>query len=41
MAEFAGECLFKAAGYVLGKNYKWLKKGWIIKLTNHHAYWSK
>ena len=41
MAEFVGECLFKAAGYVLGKNYKWLKKEWILKLTNHHAYWSK
>ena len=41
MADFIGECLFKAAGYFLGRNHKWLKKDWIIKLTNNHAYWSK
>lgn len=41
IANFIGECLFKAVGYALGKNYKWLKKEWILKLTNHHAYWSK
>ena len=32
---------FVAAGYFLGKNHKLLKKDWILKLTNNHAYWSK
>jgi len=41
VADFIGETLFKAVGYFLGKNYKWLQKEWILKLTNHHAYWSK
>ncbi len=41
IADFVGENLFKAAGYFLGKHYKWLKKDWILKLTNNHAYWSK
>lgn len=41
IAEFVGENLFKAAGYFLGKHYKWLKKDWILHLTNNHAYWSK
>lgn len=41
IADFVGENLFKAAGYFLGKNYKLLKKDWILKLTNNHAYWSK
>ena len=41
IADFIGENLFQAAGYFLGKHYKWLKKDWILKLTNNHAYWSK
>ena len=41
IADFVGECLFKGAGYFLGKHYKWLRKDWILKLTNNHAYWSK
>ena len=41
VADFIGENLFKAAGYLLGRNYKWLKKDWILNLTNNHAYWSK
>ena len=41
IADFAGENIYKAVGYFLGKNYKLLKKDWILKLTNHHAYWSK
>lgn len=41
IADFVGENLYKAAGYFLGKNYKLLKKDWILKLTNNHAYWSK
>ena len=41
IADFIGENLYKAVGYFLGKNYKWLKKSWILKLTNNHAYWSK
>ena len=41
IADFAGENLYNAAGYFLGKKYKWLKKDWILKLTNNHAYWSK
>ncbi len=41
IADFIGENLYKAAGYFLGKNYRLLKKDWILKLTNHHAYWSK
>lgn len=41
IADFIGECLFKGAGYLLGRNYKWLKKDWILNLTNNHAYWSK
>lgn len=41
IADFIGENLFKGAGYFLGKNYKWLKKEWILQLTNNHAYWSK
>lgn len=41
IADFAGENLFKAAGYFLGRNYRLLKKEWILKLTNNHAYWSK
>lgn len=41
IADFVGENLYKAVGYFLGKNYKLLKKGWILKLTNNHAYWSK
>ncbi len=41
IADFIGENIFKAVGYVLGKNYKLLKKDWIFKLTNNHAYWSK
>jgi hypothetical protein len=41
VADFIGESLFKWAGYILGRNYKLLKKDWILKLTNNHAYWSK
>jgi rhamnosyltransferase len=41
IADFVGESLFKAAGYFLGRNYKLLKKDWILNLTNNHAYWSK
>lgn len=41
IADFVGESLYKGAGYFLGKNYKWLKKDWILQLTNNHAYWSK
>jgi len=41
IADFVGENLFKWAGYILGRNYKWLKKDWIYKLTNNHAYWSR
>ena len=41
IADFVGESLYKGAGYFLGKHYKWLKKDWILKLTNHHAYWSE
>lgn len=41
IADFIGENLFKGAGYFLGRNYKWLKKEWILNLTNNHAYWSK
>ncbi len=41
IADFIGESLFKGAGYFLGKHYKWLKKDWILKLTNNHAFWSK
>lgn len=41
VADFVGENLFKWAGYILGRNYKLLKKDWILKLTNNHAYWSK
>ena len=41
IADFIGENIFKSVGYFLGKNYKWLKKDWILKLTNNHAYWSK
>lgn len=41
IADFIGENLFKCAGYYLGRNYKWLKRDWIFKLTNNHAYWSK
>lgn len=41
IADFVGESLYKAVGYFLGKNYKLLKKDWISKLTNNHAYWSK
>ncbi len=39
IADFIGENLFMFAGYMLGKHYKWLKKDWIIKLTNNHAFW--
>lgn len=41
IADFVGECLFKAAGYFLGRHHRFLKKSWIINLTNNHAYWSK
>ena len=41
IADFFGESLYKGAGYFLGRNYKFLKKDWILKLTNNHAYWSK
>lgn len=41
IAEFVGESLFKGAGYFLGKHYKWLKKEWILKLTNNYSYWKK
>lgn len=41
VADFIGENLFKAVGYFLGKHYIWLQKEWILKLTNHYAYWSK
>lgn len=41
IADFVGENLFQAAGYYLGRTHKLLKKDWILKLTNHHAYWSK
>lgn len=41
IADFVGENLYKGAGYFLGKHYKWLKKDWILKLTNNHAFWSK
>lgn len=41
IADFVGENLFKAAGYFLGKHYKCLKREWIYKLTNNHAYWSR
>ena len=41
MFDFIGENLFKGAGYFLGKHYKWLRKEWVLYLTNNHAYWSK
>jgi len=41
IADFAGENIFKAVGYFLGKNHKWLKKDWILHLTNNHSYWSR
>jgi rhamnosyltransferase len=41
IADFIGESLYKGAGYFLGRNYKLLKKDWILKLTNNYAYWSK
>lgn len=41
IADFVGENIYKWVGYSLGKNYKWLKKEWILKLTNNHAFWSK
>ena len=41
IADFIGESLFKGAGYLLGKNYKWLKKDWILNMTNNHSYWNK
>jgi len=41
IAEFAGENLYKAVGYFLGKHYKCLKKDWILRLTNNYSYWSR
>ncbi|MBP3568951.1 MAG: glycosyltransferase [Lachnospiraceae bacterium] len=41
IADFVGESLYKGAGYFLGKNYRFLKKDWILKLTNNHSYWSR
>ena len=41
IADFVGASLSQVAGYLLGKNYKWLKKDWILNLTNNHAYWNK
>ncbi len=39
VVDFAGENLFKWTGYMLGKNYRLLKKSWILHLTNNYAYW--
>lgn len=41
IADFVGENIYKWVGYSLGKHYKWLKKEWILKLTNNHSFWSK
>ena len=36
---FAVQCAFKLLGYKLGKNYKKLPKGLVMKLTSNKAYW--
>lgn len=41
LLDFVGENLFKAVGYCLGKNYRWLKKEWILNLTANKNYWRK
>ena len=41
IADFSGENIYKAVGYFLGKHYRWLKKSWILRLTNNHAYWKQ
>jgi len=36
---FLVQCAFKLIGYKLGKNYKKLPKGLVMKLTSNKAYW--
>lgn len=39
IVDFFGETVFQKVGYFLGKHYTWLKKDWILYLSDHHAYW--
>ena len=39
--DFFGENLYKFVGYLLGRNYRLLKKEWIQALTANKSYWSK
>ena len=36
---FGLQCCFKYAGYLLGKNYRRLPRGWILGLTSNKEYW--
>ncbi|WP_276947980.1 glycosyltransferase family 2 protein [Acetatifactor muris] len=36
---FCVQCGFKYAGYLLGKHYKKLPMGWVLKLTASREYW--
>lgn len=35
------QCFCKYAGYLLGKHYKRLPRGWILALTSNKEYWNK
>lgn len=38
---FCLQCGFKYAGYVLGKHYRRLPRGWILKITTNKEYWNR
>lgn len=38
---FCLQCAFKYAGYLLGKHYKKLPMGWVLKLTDNREYWGR
>lgn len=38
---FCVQCCFKYTGFLLGKNYTRLPRGWVLRLTSNREYWER
>lgn len=38
---FCVQCCFKYTGFLLGKNYARLPRGWVLRLTSNREYWER